>query len=97
VRGHGFKRVIVVTASYHMARSLAELGQVLPEVDFIAHPVLPERFRDRPWWLDRADTSLLLAEYLKFLPAAAHFAIDRALVMPDNADNPRQQKAVAVQ
>lgn len=97
VRGHGFKRIIVVTASYHMARSLAELGRVLPEVDLIAHPVLPARFRDRPWWLDGAESRLLLAEYLKFLPSAVHFGIDRTLAIPDKAEDPNQHRAIAVQ
>jgi uncharacterized SAM-binding protein YcdF (DUF218 family) len=97
VRKHRFKRLIVVTASYHMPRSLVELERVLPEVDLVAHPVLPDRFRDRPWWLDPGDASLLAAEYLKFLPAAAHYAIERAVETPGRDTGGQEHKAIAVQ
>jgi uncharacterized SAM-binding protein YcdF (DUF218 family) len=97
VRKHSFKRLIVVTASYHMPRSLVELGRVVPEVDLVAHPVLPDRFRDRPWWLDPRDASLLAAEYLKFLPAAAHYAIERAVETPGRDSGGQEHKAIAVQ
>ncbi len=96
-RKHQFKSLIVVTASYHMARSLVELGRVLPDVDLIPTPVLPARFRVRPWWFDGRDTRLLAAEYLKFLPAALHYGIDRMIETPAGGAEPSNQKAVAVQ
>ena len=97
VRKHGFKRVVVVTASYHMPRSLAELGRVLPDVDLVAYPVLPERFRDRPWWFEPREARLLGEEYLKFLPAALHYGIERAIDTPGGGAGTPDQKAVAVQ
>jgi len=97
IRKNQFKRLIVVTASYHTPRSLVELERVVPDVDLIAHAVLPERFRDRPWWLDAGDASLLAAEYLKFLPAAAHYAIERAAETPGRDSGGREHKAIAVQ
>ncbi len=97
VRKHNFKRLIVVTSSYHMPRSLVELGRVMPDVDLLAVPVLPARFRDRPWWLDAGDARLLAAEYLKFLPAALHYGIERVTQTPGGRAAPTDQKAVAVQ
>ena len=43
VSGRKVHRLIVVTSSYHMPRSLAELALVLPDVTLIAHPVVPTR------------------------------------------------------
>jgi uncharacterized SAM-binding protein YcdF (DUF218 family) len=77
VRAHQFKSVIVVTASYHMPRSLAELAGSMPDVTLIAHPVVPAKFRETPWWRDPINIRILAAEYLKFLPSAARYGVTR--------------------
>ena len=72
-----FARLIVVTSSYHMPRSLAELGRVLPEAELIAYPVVPRSLGGEVWWLHLSTTRLLAAEYLKLLPSAARFVAAR--------------------
>jgi uncharacterized SAM-binding protein YcdF (DUF218 family) len=95
---HRFKSIIVVTASYHMPRSLTELGSLMPATDLVAYPVLPERFRKSPWWLDHENVMLLGAEYLKYLPSAAQFGIGRMLETPRSANRDSAvSKAVAIQ
>ncbi|MBU2531308.1 MAG: YdcF family protein [Alphaproteobacteria bacterium] len=96
---HEFESLIVVTSSYHMPRSLAELGHMLPAVNLVAHPVVPDRFRDTPWWLDYKSVVLLGSEYLKFLPSAAQFGIGRLVGEPTPAKRPRttDHRAVAIQ
>jgi len=79
VERRGFKRLILVTASYHMPRSLAELGRALPDVTVIPHPVVPKRFRTEGWWLHLGTTRILVSEYVKFLPAAARLAVGRLI------------------
>ena len=74
---NGYRRLIVVTAGYHMPRSLAELKLALPDAELTPHPVLPQSFRTGAWWLHPTTTRVLIAEYLKFLPAAARFAAAR--------------------
>lgn len=76
-RERGFTRLIVVTASYHMPRSLAELSLEMPGVTLIPHPVKPKSFRAPAWWLDPGITRVLAAEYLKYLPAALRLAVAR--------------------
>jgi len=74
---HGFNSLIVVTSSYHMPRSLAELERALPGVRFVSHPVVPKSLRDEAWWLNVRTMRILLAEYLKFLPVAVRLTLSR--------------------
>jgi uncharacterized SAM-binding protein YcdF (DUF218 family) len=91
VRAHHFKSLIVVTASYHMPRSLAELAGSMPDVRLIAHPVVPDKFRNSPWWLDLSKIGILAREYIKFLPSAARYGVTRLshLRKTSNFDNAR--------
>lgn len=75
----GFKSLIVVTASYHMPRSLAELARVLPDTELFPHPVMAPSLRPNAWWLHARTTRVLIAEYIKYLPAAARLAVSRVL------------------
>lgn len=89
----GVRRLIVVTSSYHMLRSLTELRSVLPETELIPFPVVPAALKEKPWWLSLSLTRTLASEYLKLLPAAARFAAARLfqplMAMPTstNIDN----------
>jgi uncharacterized SAM-binding protein YcdF (DUF218 family) len=76
---HNFTRLIIVTSSYHMPRSMAELSIAMPERTLLAYPVLPRNFPDSGWWLHGQTTKLLLKEYLKFLPVAARLAAHRTI------------------
>lgn len=71
VKERRFKSLIVVTASYHMPRSLAELRRTLPDVDLIPYPVQPRNVHVNAWWAHRGTMQLLVMEYLKFMPAFA--------------------------
>ncbi|PWR21749.1 YdcF family protein [Zavarzinia compransoris] len=42
-RSHGMATLRVVTAAYHMPRTLVELDRALPGVELVPHPVFPER------------------------------------------------------
>jgi uncharacterized SAM-binding protein YcdF (DUF218 family) len=74
-----FTRLIIVTSSYHMPRSLAELGRVLPNVTLIPYPVVAQGFRKERWWREPAIARILFSEYVKFLPSAARLGVARLL------------------
>lgn len=63
VRNHRFRSLIVVTASYHMPRSLVEFEAAMPNVKLIAFPV--ETDPVKPTFLKR--WYRLQGEYAKFL------------------------------
>lgn len=65
--GEGYTSLRVVTAAYHMPRSLVELAKAMPAVGLIAHPVFPERVRLDSWWSWPGTASLIATEYTKFL------------------------------
>ena len=56
----------LVTAAYHMPRSLLEFNHLLPQITIIPHPVFPKGFNRTHWW-HRNTFSLIFSEYNKFL------------------------------
>jgi len=91
LRRKGYKSVIVVTAGYHMPRSLTELARELPEIRLHPYPVQPAPFTDAPWWLQPLKVRTLTAEYVKFLPSAGRFVLARLvsqIAPPDVQDTP---------
>jgi uncharacterized SAM-binding protein YcdF (DUF218 family) len=64
-----FRSLSVVTSSYHMPRSMAELRRALPDVELIPYPVVTPRNHLRTWWSHPGSLQLLVSEYMKFLPA----------------------------
>ncbi|HKW52404.1 MAG TPA: YdcF family protein [Stellaceae bacterium] len=71
MREEGFHSLRLVTASYHMPRSLLEFSRAMPEVRIIPHPVFPERVKQERWWAWPGTASLIVAEYEKYLLAWA--------------------------
>jgi uncharacterized SAM-binding protein YcdF (DUF218 family) len=66
VRDNTIRTLIVVTATYHMPRALAELSRAVPEVTLYPVPVLPPALRGNH---DAATLRLLAGEYSKWLAA----------------------------
>jgi uncharacterized SAM-binding protein YcdF (DUF218 family) len=76
---NGYSRLIIVTSSYHMPRSLAELALAMPGVALIPYSVTPRSFPEDGWWLHATTTRLLMSEYLKYIPAVARLAAQRVI------------------
>jgi uncharacterized SAM-binding protein YcdF (DUF218 family) len=74
---HDLSSLIVVTASYHMPRSLAELQRAMPGVRLVPYPVTPRSLAIGPWWVRVESVKVLFAEYVKLLPAYARCQIVR--------------------
>ena len=95
-REKNFKSLIVVTSSYHMPRSLAVFSQMMPNIKLVAHPVVPSFFKNTRWWLNPEATQVILSEYLKYLPAAAHLVASRYLPLPNAQNGVYNAHAVSV-
>lgn len=73
-----YQKLVVVTSSYHMPRTLVEFSRAMPDVGFVAHPVLSRNVRDHAWWQSPGTLRLLFGEYVKFIAAATRLGISRA-------------------
>jgi uncharacterized SAM-binding protein YcdF (DUF218 family) len=80
----GFHSLRLVTASYHMPRSLLEFARAMPDKEIVPNPVFPEPLRDGPWWHSRATVMLMAGEYSKYLVALVRPTIPAAL-LPEGA------------
>lgn len=69
MRQQGYTSLRLVTASYHMPRSLAEFRDEMPTIRMIPHPVFPEHVKLDDWWRWPGTAVLIVSEYNKFLVA----------------------------
>jgi uncharacterized SAM-binding protein YcdF (DUF218 family) len=69
-RAHGYHSLVVVTANYHMPRSLEEFSAAMPGVKLVPYPV-PEIATAHRWWLNPGAIRALQTEYAKFLGSLA--------------------------
>ncbi|MBL4721765.1 MAG: YdcF family protein [Alphaproteobacteria bacterium] len=78
MRAQGHKSLLLVTANYHMPRSLLEFQHALPRIDISTHPVSPPHVPLEKWWSNPGTGLLLLGEYNKYLLASARLLISSA-------------------
>lgn len=67
LRAQGFRSLRLVTAAYHMPRSLIEFRSAMPEATIVAHPVFPPQVKLEDWWLWPGTAGLIIGEYSKYL------------------------------
>ena len=89
-RERKFSSLIVVTASYHMPRSIAELKQIAPNIRLVAFPVVTNNFRMGSWWSHSGTARLLFSEYAKYLNTMGRLAYGRII-----SGNSRHSSAIA--
>jgi uncharacterized SAM-binding protein YcdF (DUF218 family) len=79
MKAQGFHSLCLVTADYHMPRSLLEFRRAMPDVEILVHPVFPDQVHRSTWWRSPGTASLLIGEYDKYLLALARAAVARIL------------------
>jgi uncharacterized SAM-binding protein YcdF (DUF218 family) len=80
-----YTKLIVVTSSYHMPRSLIELRRTMPHITLLPHPVVSNKVHAAQWWRDLYTARVLLAEYVKLLPSAARYGAARLVRWEESA------------
>ena len=74
LRDNGAKSVRLVTANYHMLRSLLEFHRKVPDIAVVPNPVFPGEVRDPRWFVKPRTLLLLVNEYHKYLVALGRTA-----------------------
>jgi len=77
-RAHHFHRLILVTARYHMPRSLREFSAAMPDMRFVPYPVEQSRLDLADWWRHPRTVFLLHREYVKYLVSLITTSMARA-------------------
>ncbi|MGB0571414.1 MAG: YdcF family protein [Alphaproteobacteria bacterium] len=67
----------LVTADFHMPRSLLEFHSRLPDMTIVPDPVKSENVRLSRWWLWPGTAALLAGEYNKYMAARARVFVAR--------------------
>ena len=76
LREQGYDSIRLVTASYHMPRSLLEFRRTLPDIEIVSHAIQSENFRQEDWWRWPGSAALLASEFNKYLVALLRGPVD---------------------
>ncbi len=67
VKKHNVRVIRLVTAAYHMPRSLLEMQWALPDVTIIPDPVFPDSLSGKGWKQQMNMLKFIIGEYHKYL------------------------------
>ncbi|NQU62456.1 MAG: YdcF family protein [Rhodospirillales bacterium] len=74
-----YQSLRLVTAAYHMPRSLLEFRFAMPAIVLVPHPVFPDSVKQDRWWAWPGTASLMISEYNKYLLTWARHGAGRLL------------------
>ena len=86
MESEGYHSLRLVTASYHMPRSMLEFTRAMPEIEIVPNPVFPEFMQEGSWWQSRRSAALVASEYSKYLAAMVRPYVPAAL-LPSGASD----------
>ncbi len=72
LKENNYKTIRLVTANYHMKRSMVEFSSLSPEITIVPHPVFPEDLVLNRWWENGAAKKVLVSEYNKYIVSKIH-------------------------
>ena len=70
MKQESFNSLRLVTANYHMPRSLKEFRYHMPEINVVPQAVIPKQFKRENWWRWPGTAGLIITEYVKFLTSS---------------------------
>lgn len=83
-----YRRLILVTADYHMPRALLELRGAMPEAEITPYPVATPMLDARRWWATSQGARRMVLEYSKYLAILARESVLRMGAAPRTAEQP---------
>ncbi len=67
MNNNGYKSLRLVTANYHMPRSLLEFHNAMPDITIYPHSVSPKHVKIKNWYLWPGTSMLIISEYNKLI------------------------------
>ncbi|MEQ8830294.1 MAG: YdcF family protein [Alphaproteobacteria bacterium] len=67
VAQEGIRSIRLVTAGYHMPRSLLEFRSAMPDVTIVPHPVSPDHVKTDSWYRYPGTALLIAGEFSKYI------------------------------
>lgn len=74
VKKNALRSIVLVTANYHMARSMLEFRRYIPGLAIIPLAVEPSHIVLEDWWKNSSMRRLMIDEYTKLIVAFLRFA-----------------------
>ncbi len=71
-----YSSLIVVTADYHMPRSLLEFRRAMPDITFIPYSIKSDRIDISRWWHSQNTMEFMASEYNKYLASLIRIQIN---------------------
>lgn len=75
IKTRGIHSIRLITANYHMKRSMHEFQDASPEVEILPDPVFPDDFRRDQWWRHDNTRRLVFSEFYKYLAVLVRDAV----------------------
>lgn len=75
MRENNFNSLRLVTANYHMPRSLLEFHHEMPDMTIYSYPVSPDHVKIDDWYLWPGTSVLIISEYNKILFVPLRWAL----------------------
>jgi uncharacterized SAM-binding protein YcdF (DUF218 family) len=75
IKKHNYSSLQLVTANYHMPRSLMLFRETMPNIRIIPNAVSPSQFKRTRWWSSPRTLTLILSEYLKYIIASINLKL----------------------
>ena len=69
MHAQGYHSLRLVTAAYHMPRSMLEFQNAMPDIHIEPNPIFPDHVKRENWWAWPGTTALLASEFNKFVLA----------------------------
>lgn len=80
MKSGGYRSMILVTSTYHMARSAMEFHAAMPEIEIHEYPVRPAAPGLTDWWTSPDSRLLMFSEFVKY--QAAWLRVTARSMMP---------------
>lgn len=77
IHSYGYHSVRLITAQYHMPRSMMEFHHALPDATIYKEPVSEDDFVGPHWWRNTFTCAIVMQEFHKFMAAGLRLFIQQ--------------------